>query len=171
MGKHKNATMPSGGMQRDTSPTPSSCGGKPGDTAQNLIEEVTSMEEVLLQKGTSPKTPFRFTQSKRLLSIWSLSPEHWWDHSTSPDEQMWYCIHVRVTLEDGRGGQPQPSSTWSGLLIAVMLQEACPRDQITKAVVLALGEEILFFGRFSCQEGLLYRNAKDVELSLRSLVN
>ena len=52
-----------------------------------------------------------------------------------------------------------------------MLQEACPWDQITKAVVLAPGEAILFFGRCSQREGLPYRSAKDVEFSLRGPVN
>ena len=83
---------------------------------------------------------------------------------------MHYCIHVRVALGEGRGDQPPPSHVWNGLLIANILQEACPRDCITEAVVLALGVAILFFGRCSCNEGLLYRNAQDVKLSLRGPV-
>ena len=39
------------GAQKDASPTPSSLGGEPGDTAQDQIEEVASMEEVLLADG------------------------------------------------------------------------------------------------------------------------
>ena len=54
MGKCKNATKAGGGAQRDTSPTLSSCGGKPEDTAYDLLEEVS------LQMGASPKAPFRF---------------------------------------------------------------------------------------------------------------
>ena len=38
-------------------------------------------------------------------------------------------------------------------------------------MVLALEEAILFFGRYLCKEGLLYRNTKDIELSLRGPVN
>ena len=72
-----------------------------------------------------------------------------------------------MTLVEGKGNQPQPSHTWNGLLIANILQEVCPRDCITKAVVLALGEAIPFFVSCSCIEGLLYRNAQDIELSLR----
>ena len=34
-----------------------------------------------------------------------------------------------------------------------------------------MGEAILFFRRHLHKEGLLYRNAKDIELSLRALVN
>ena len=52
-----------------------------------------------------------------------------------------------------------------------MLQEAHPGDHIMESVVLALGEAILFFGRCSCKEGLLYRNAKDVKLGLSGPVN
>ena len=53
MGKCKNVTKAGGDMQRDNSPTPSFCGGKPEDTAQDLLEEVSS------QMGTSLKAPFR----------------------------------------------------------------------------------------------------------------
>ena len=84
---------------------------------------------------------------------------------------MYYCIHVRVTLGEGRGDQPLPSYAWIGSLIADMLQEACPRDQISKAMVLASGEALLFFGRCSHREGLPYRNTNDVEFSLRGPVN
>ena len=88
-----------------------------------------------------------------------------------PDNQTCYCIHIRVTLGDGRDDQPPPTHMWSGSVIADMLQEAFPSDHITKAVVLALGEAILFFGRHSCKEGLLYRNSKEVDLSFRGPVN
>ena len=57
------------------------------------------------------------------------------------------------------------------MLITDILQEACPGDQITKAVVLVLGQAILFFGRCSCKEGLLYRNAQDIELGLKGHAN
>ena len=129
------------------------------------------MEEVLSQMDASPKMPFRFTQSSRSPSICSLLLEHGWTCWTTPDDWTHYCVHVRVTLGEGRGNQPPPSHTWSGLLITNILQEACPKDYITKAVVLAPGEAILFFGRHSCKEGLLFRNAKDVELGLRGPVN
>ena len=69
MGKCKNATKEGIGVQRDTSPTPSFCRGKPEDTTHNLLEEVSS------QMDMSPKAPFRFTQLSRLPSIHSLSPE------------------------------------------------------------------------------------------------
>ena len=142
-------------MQEDTSSTLSSHGGQPCDTALDLMEEAASMEEVLSQRGASPKMLFRVTQLRRLLSICSLLLEH----------------HVRVTLEEGRSDQPPPSHVWSGSLITDMLQKACPRDFITEAVVLALGEAVLFFGRHLYKKGFLYRNAKDVELGLRGPVN
>ena len=40
MGNHKNATKAGGGVQRDTSPTPLSHGGKPEDSTHDLIEEI-----------------------------------------------------------------------------------------------------------------------------------
>ena len=60
---------------------------------------------------------------------------------------------------------------WSGLLIAIILHEVCPRYQITNAVVLAPGEAILFFGRHSFMEGLLYRYAQDIKVGLRDPVS
>ena len=60
---------------------------------------------------------------------------------------MCYCIYVRVTLREGRGDQPPPPHAWSVLLIVDILQDACPKDQITEAIVLSLGEAIMFFGR------------------------
>ena len=68
---------------------------------------------------------------------------------------MCYYIYVRVTHGEGMSEQPPPHA-WSGSLIADILQEACPKDQITEAIVLSLGEAILFFGRCSHNEGLLY---------------
>ena len=53
---------------------------------------------------------------------------------------------MRVTLGEGGGDQPPPSHAWSGLLIVDMLQEGL-KEQITKAVILAPGEAILFFGQ------------------------
>ena len=44
-----------------------------------------------------------------------------------------------------------------------ILQQACPKDHITEAVVLAPEETILFFGWHSCNEGLLYCDAQDIE--------
>ena len=148
MGKCKNATKAGGGAQRDASPTLLSCGGGPEDTAQDLIEEAS------LQMGISSKAPFRFTLLKRFPSIHSLLLEGRQTCSTTPDNEMFYCVHIRVTLEEGGGNQPPPSHTWSGSLIADMLQEACPRDHITKAVILAPGEAILFFGGHLHREGL-----------------
>ena len=154
MGKHKNAAKGGGGAQKVASPTSLSHGGQQGDTAQDLMEAVASMEEVFLQMGIPSKMPFRFTQLSRSPSKWSLSHEHWWDHSMNPKDQMCYCVHVRVTLGEGRGDQPPPSHASNGSLIADILQETCPRDCIAEAVVLALGEAILFFGRCLHNEGL-----------------
>ena len=58
-------------MQKGASPTPSSHEveqGDTGDTAQNLIEEIASMEEVFSLTGAPSKMSFRFTQLSRLPS-------------------------------------------------------------------------------------------------------
>ena len=71
MGKHRIAIEGGTSAQKGASPTLSSHGGKAGDTGntvQDLMEEVSSLEEVLLQMGASSKTPFRIIQSSRLPS-------------------------------------------------------------------------------------------------------
>ena len=67
----------------------------------------------------------------------------------TPDDQMHYCIHIRATLDEGKGDHPPPFHVWSGSLTADILQEACPEDWIMEAVVLLPGEAILFFRRHS----------------------
>ena len=66
------------GTQMGASPTPSSHGVEQGDTAntaQNLIKEIASMEEVFLLMCAPSKIPFRFTQLSRSPFEQSLSPE------------------------------------------------------------------------------------------------
>ena len=169
MGKCKNAAKGGRGTQKGASSTQLSHKGEQGDTgdtAQNLMEEVASMEEVSSLMGVPSKTPFRFTQLSRSSFKWSLSPEHPWDNWMTPKDQLWYCLHVRVTLGEEIGDQPPPSHTWNGLLIANILQEACQRDHITEAVILAPGEAILFFRRCSQNGGLLYCDTQDIEHGL-----
>ena len=102
MDKHRDAAK-SLGVQMDASPTLLSHGGELSDTAQDQIEEVALMEEVLSQMSESLRTPFRFIQLSRLPSVHSLSLECWWAYLTTPNDQMGYCVHVRVTLGEGRG--------------------------------------------------------------------
>ena len=83
-----------------------------------------------------------------------------------PQDEMCCCIQGRVTLGEGRGHKLQPSQACNGLLITNLLQETHPRDCITEAVVLALGEAILFFVRHLHNEGLLYCDAQDIECGL-----
>ena len=78
---------------------------------------------------------------------------------------MHYCIHIRVTLGEGRGDQLPSPHAWTGSLITDIFQQ-CLEKRITKAVVLAPGEAILFFGRWSLNEGLPHRKAKDVAFSM-----
>ena len=165
MGKCKNTTEGGGGMQNGASPTPSSHWGEQGDTgntAKDIIGSSIDGGGVLTERHSFQDT-LQITQLSRLPYKWSPSPEYHWDHSTTPDNQMYYCIHVRVTFGEGRGDQPPPSHAQNRSLIADILQETCPRDCITEAVVLALGEAILFFRRCSHNEGLLYCDTQDIE--------
>ena len=103
-----------------------------------------------------PKASFRFTQLSRLPYVGSLSSKGRWACSTTPDNWTHYCVHVRVTLGEGRGDQPALSHVWSGLQITDMLQESCPGDWITETVVLTPGKQF-FFGRCLHREGSPYR--------------
>ena len=128
------------------------------------------LEEVSLQTGASPKAPFRFTQLSRLPSIWSLLPEGRWACSMIADNWTHYCIYIRVTLGEGGGNQPLPSHAWSESLIADMFHDGF-KESITKGVVLALGEAILFFRRISHKEVLSYASARDIGFSLTGPVS
>ena len=69
-------------------------------------------------------------------------------------------------LGDRGGDQPPLPHAWEGGLITDMLQEAWPEGHITKDMVLSLGEAILFFGRWSKNEGLPYCRARGIEFDL-----
>ena len=60
-------------------------------------------------------------------------------------DQTCYCVHVRVILGKGGGNHPHCPHAWSGSLIVDMFQEGL-EQQITKVVVLAPEEAMLFFG-------------------------
>ena len=94
------------------------------------------------------------------------SPKHELNCPTIQEDQMCYCILVKVTMGDGRGDQPLHTHGWSGSLITDILQEACLKDQILEAMVLSHREAILFFGRNSQNEGLPYQRAKDIKFCL-----
>ena len=79
------------------------------------------------------------------------------------------CSHQSDSRGEG-GDQPPPSHAWSRSLIADMFQED-HKEWITKALALASGEAILFFGRWSCKEGLSYTSARDVGFILTDAVN
>ena len=119
--------------------------------------------------GISPKAHFRFTQLRRLSSVHSLSPEGRQACSLTQNNQTCYCIHIKVTLGE-EGHQSPASHRQSGTLIADMFQDGL-KEMITKAVVLALGEAILFLGRQSCKEGSCYTSSSDIGFSLTGPVN
>ena len=79
-------------------------------------------------------------------------------------------VQVRVTSGKGGGDQPPPSHAWTSFLIADMFQDDI-EEWITEAVVLAPGEAILFFGKWSLNEGLPLGDARDVGFCLAGLVN
>ena len=163
MGKHKNTTKTGREEQGYTFPTPSFWGGKPEHTAPNLIEEVS------MQIGTCPKVPFRLTQLSRSPSVCSVSPMGGHTFWGTPDDWMHCCIHVTMTLGEG-GDQPTLSHVWSKSLIAHKFQDDL-KELITKAVILAPGEAILFFGRQLHKEGLPFGSARDVRFRLKGSVN
>ena len=157
----KNAAQGGADAQRLASPTPVSHRGEASDTGeavQDLRDDVDSMEEEVSQIGASPKMPFRFTQSRQSPSEQSLMSEHQQDHPILED-QVHYCVHVRVTLGEWGGNQPLPCHAWSSLLIVDMLQEGL-KEQITEAVIVALGKE-----------GLSLESARDVGFSLTGLTS
>ena len=166
MGRCKTANKGGTNLQKGTSPFPSLQDGKDGDMVQNPIEDIASGEEAPSHTSASPRMPFRFRVTSRLPSERSVSSKHWWDCLSTPKDRRCYCIQVRVMLGDGEGDQPPPPHVWEGGLITNMLQEACPEDHITKAVVLSPGEAILFFGRCSKNEWLSCHRAIDVEFGL-----
>ena len=172
MWKCKNTTKGGSGAQRGFSPTPLSHAGEAGDTGDVIHDwrdEVAWLEEALSQMDTASKMPFHFAQCGRLPSKWSLLPEHW--HSNpAHEDQMHYCIQVRVTLGKGGGDQSPPSHAWTSLLIADMFQDGL-EEWITEPVVLPPRETILFFRWQSLKEGLPIGDARDVGFHLGGPVN
>ena len=66
-----------------------------------------------------------------------------------------------MTLGEGRGDQPPLHHVWTGSIIADIFQEGL-EERITKAMILAPEEAILFFGRQSLKEGLPHGRARGV---------
>ena len=115
MGKQKNAAKGGGEAPSSHSPTLSSHlgeAGDPYDAVQDLGDEVASLEETLSQMGTSSIYTMWWIAIRMVLIIGVPA-----DPSANED-WIHYCIHVRVTLGEGRGDQPLPLHTWTGLLIA-----------------------------------------------------
>ena len=96
--------------------------GNTGNVVHDFRDEVPSWEEALSQMSASSKMPSCFVQCGRLPSEWSLLPEHQQSNPASED-QMCYCVQVRVTLGEGGGNQPLPPYAWPSSLIADMFQD------------------------------------------------
>ena len=100
--------LPKGGADaQNGTPTPPSHGGEAGNTGvytvQDLMEEVTLLEEVLMQMGASSKMPFWFTWPSRSLFEWSLIT--WASMTLLNNTQRWtcYCIYARINSLGGYG--------------------------------------------------------------------
>ena len=95
MGKHKNATKGGRGVQKGASPTPSSHGGEQGDTgntANDLIKEEASMEDVFSHMGTP-------SDSHNWADCHPNDPYHLSINKTAQwPQKTHYCIQMRVTL-------------------------------------------------------------------------
>ena len=166
MGKQKNAVNGGGKTPSSHSPTLSSWVSKaedPCDAVQDLRDQVASLEAALSQMGTSSQMPFQFTQCNGSPSEQSLLLEHQADPSTSKD-WMHYHVHVRATLGEGRGNQPLTSHVWTSSLITDIFQEGL-EEKMTKAMVLAPGEAILFFERWSLKEGVPHKKQRILHLA------
>ena len=166
MGKCKTANKEGTNLLKGVSPFKSSQDGEEGDVVQDLVEEIASVEEVLLHLDASPKTPSSFGRTCQSPLERLVSSEHQWDCWLTPKDRRQDGIWVTVMLGDGGGNQPPPSHAWGGCLITDKFQEAWPEYQITKAVVLSPGEAILFFSKCSRNEGLPYYRARNVDFGL-----
>ena len=167
MEKPRNATKGGSNAQKGVSPTPLSSAGEVGDTGDvvcDFRDEVASLEEALSQMGASSKCPFAlYNVADHHLN--NLYHQEHWQSNQAHEDQMCYCIQVRVTLGEGGGGQPPPSPAWTGSLIANIFQDGL-EEWSTEAVVLAPGEAILFFRWWSLKEGLPLGDARDVGFCL-----
>ena len=153
-------------LQKGASLFPLLQDGEDGNVLRDPVEEIASVEEVLLYPDTAPKLSFRFWITSQLPSERLVSSEHWWDCSPNPKDRRHYCIQVRLMLGDGGGDQPLLSHVWGGCLSTDTLQGTCPEDQITEAMVLSPGEAILFFGRCFRNEGLPYCRERNIKFVL-----
>ena len=166
MGKCKTANKGGISLQKGTSPFPSLQDREDCDMVQGPNRRDCFWGGGAFPPKCFPKMHFRFRITSRSPSERSVSPEHWWDQSPTPEDQRHYCIQVRVMLGNGRGDQPTLPHAWEGGLNTDILQEAWSEDCITKAVVLSPGAAILFFDRHTKNEGIPYCMARDVKFCL-----
>ena len=79
---------------------------------------------------------------------------------------MHYCVHVRVTLGEGRGDQLSPPHPWTSSLFADIFQECLKEKKYQSHGLCPLMKAILFFGRQSLKEGLPHGKARNVAFSM-----
>ena len=165
MRKCKTANKGSANLQKGASPFPLSEEGEEGNLVWEPIEEIAFGGGAFTPR-CFPKMPFRLGElvNHHQRGWCPLSFDE--TGSPTPEDRRHCCIQVRVTPGDRGDDQPPLSHAWEGCLITNILQEAWPEDQITEAVVLSPEEAILFFGRYSRNEGLPYCRAGNIEFDL-----
>ena len=99
--------------------------------------------------GSSPSHSPSWSLAQRLLS-------------SHPN--MKHCLEIHVTLTEELGAVPPPFHSWTAPLMEDMLCDA--RTGLTKAVVTDPGRAVLFYGRFSMEEGLTADEARDATFLL-----
>ena len=68
-------------------------------------------------------------------------------NSLSPyNSETWHCLCVQVTHREGQVLNPLPKCAWTGSIVTNVFSEI---KDLTQAVVLALEQAVLFFGRQS----------------------
>ena len=77
---------------------------------------------------------------------------------------MRHCLEIHVTLTEELGAVLPPSHSWMAPLVEDMLHDA--RTRLTKAVVIGPGRAVLFYGRYSMEEGLTADKARDATFLL-----
>ena len=75
-----------------------------------------------------------------------------------------YCLEIHVTLTEELGAVAHPSHSWTASLVEDMLHEV--RISLTKAVETGPGRAVLFYGRYSLEEGLTTDEARDATFLL-----
>ena len=96
----------------------------------------------------SPEPPECFTFGVRMTKEGGATahlPCSVFPNSAPPyDSQTWHCLSVQVALREGQGLNPLAKYAWMQSIVKDVFSET---EDLTEAVVLVLGQTVLFFGR------------------------